>query len=207
MWNAPRSKNRTTPKQQNLLSLFISSVCASQKHSGLQFCWWKFVERGKKEEKVLKRKVRCRWEHDIDPCVLYNWIHVMWSKVNNYWCTQLLILDPHGNHRTILQVGSRPEFAQDHESGLRSDRGPVVQCDFSKLRFWKSPYDFLNLLVLIRPPLTYQYEQLYTTKFSKFIQDARTSTRRCSVLEYQLVNTKFSFAHGYSWCKYLLPRV
>ena len=66
---------------------------------------------------------------------------------------------------------------------------------------------FLNLLVLIRPPLTYQYEQLYTTKFSKFIQDASTSTSRCSVLEYQLVNTKFSFAHGYSWCKYLLPRV
>ena len=28
---------------------------------------------------------------------------------------------------------------------------------------------------------------------------------RCSVLEYQLVNTKFSLAHGYSWCKYLLP--
>ena len=27
---------------------------------------------------------------------------------------------------------------------------------------------------------------------------------RCSVLEYQLlvVNTKFSLAHGYSWCKY-----
>jgi hypothetical protein len=45
----------------------------------------------------------------------------------------------------ILEVVSRPEFAQDHESGLRSDRGPVVLCDFSKLRFWKSPYDFLNL--------------------------------------------------------------
>ena len=30
---------------------------------------------------------------------------------------------------------------------------------------------------------------------------------RCSVLEYQLVNTKFSLAHGYSWCKYFLPRV
>ena len=46
---------------------------------------------------------------------------------------------------TLLKVESRPEFAQDHESGLRSDRGPVVLCDFSKLRFWKSPYDFLNL--------------------------------------------------------------
>jgi hypothetical protein len=42
----------------------------------------------------------------------------------------------------ILEVVSRPEFAQDHESGLRSDRGPVLLCDFSKLRFWKSPYDF-----------------------------------------------------------------
>jgi hypothetical protein len=42
----------------------------------------------------------------------------------------------------ILEVVSRPEFAQDHGSGLKSDRGPVVLCDFSKLRFWKSPYDF-----------------------------------------------------------------
>ena len=41
----------------------------------------------------------------------------------------------------ILEVVSRPEFALDHESGLRSDRGPVVLCDFSKLQFWKSPYD------------------------------------------------------------------
>ena len=35
----------------------------------------------------------------------------------------------------ILEVVSRPEFAQDHESGLRFDRGPVVLCDFAKLRF------------------------------------------------------------------------
>jgi hypothetical protein len=42
-------------------------------------------------------------------------------------------------------LGPRPEFAQDQESGLRSDRGPVVLFDFSKLRFWKSSYDFLNL--------------------------------------------------------------
>jgi hypothetical protein len=45
----------------------------------------------------------------------------------------------------LPKVESRPEFAQDHESGLRSDRGPVFLCEFSKLRFWKSPYDFLNL--------------------------------------------------------------
>jgi hypothetical protein len=49
----------------------------------------------------------------------------------------------------ILEVVFRPEFAQDHESGLRSDQGPAVLlhvvCDFSKLRFWKPPYDFLNL--------------------------------------------------------------
>ena len=43
------------------------------------------------------------------------------------------------------KVVSRPEFAQDHKSDLRSDRGSVVLCDFSKLRFRKSPYDFLNL--------------------------------------------------------------
>ena len=45
----------------------------------------------------------------------------------------------------LPKVVFRPEFVQDHESGLRSDRGPVVLCDFSKLRFRKSPYDFLNL--------------------------------------------------------------
>ena len=43
----------------------------------------------------------------------------------------------------ILEVVSRPEFAQDHESGLRYGWGPVVLCNFSKLRF--SKYDFLNL--------------------------------------------------------------
>jgi hypothetical protein len=40
---------------------------------------------------------------------------------------------------------SRPEFAQDHQSGLRSDRAPVALWDFSELRFWKSSYKFLNL--------------------------------------------------------------
>jgi hypothetical protein len=46
----------------------------------------------------------------------------------------------------LPKVESRPEFAQDHGSGLRSDRRePVVLCDFSKLRFQKSPYEFLNL--------------------------------------------------------------
>ena len=33
----------------------------------------------------------------------------------------------------LTHTVSRPEFDQDHESGLRSDRGPVVLCDFSKL--------------------------------------------------------------------------
>jgi hypothetical protein len=42
----------------------------------------------------------------------------------------------------ILDVVSIPEFAQDHESALRSDVGPVVLCDFSKLRFRKLTYDF-----------------------------------------------------------------
>ena len=45
----------------------------------------------------------------------------------------------------LPKVVSRPEFAKDHESGLRSDQGPVVLYDFSKFRFCKSPYDFLNL--------------------------------------------------------------
>jgi hypothetical protein len=52
---------------------------------------------------------------------------------------------------TLPKVESRPEFAQDHESGLGSDRGPVVLCDFSKLRFLKSPYEFLTLYVRFFP--------------------------------------------------------
>ena len=40
------------------------------------------------------------------------------------------------------KVVSRPEFAHDHHFGLR---GQSALCDFSKLRFWKSPYKFLNL--------------------------------------------------------------
>ena len=40
----------------------------------------------------------------------------------------------------ILEVVSRPEFAQDHESGLRSDRGRVALCDFSKQ--WVNQNDF-----------------------------------------------------------------
>jgi hypothetical protein len=62
----------------------------------------------------------------------------------------------------ILEVVvSRPEFAQDHESGLRSDRGPVVLCDFSKLRFWKSPYNLLNLygrFCPYNPPYKHAYK-------------------------------------------------
>jgi hypothetical protein len=46
---------------------------------------------------------------------------------------------------TLPKVESRAEFAQNHKSDLRSDWGPVVLCDFSKLRFRKSAYEFLNL--------------------------------------------------------------
>ena len=60
-------------------------------------------------------------------------------------CSTLHGRHPKKSFSKILEAVSRPEFAQDHESGLRSDRGPVVLCDFSKLRFRKSPYDFLNL--------------------------------------------------------------
>jgi hypothetical protein len=56
-----------------------------------------------------------------------------------------MVVTPKNSLSKILEVVSRPEFAKDHESGLRSDRGPEVLCDFSKLRFWKSPYDFLIL--------------------------------------------------------------
>ena len=60
-------------------------------------------------------------------------------------CSTLHGRHPKKSFSKILEAVSRPEFAQDHESGLRSDRGPVVLCGFSKLRFRKSPYEFSNL--------------------------------------------------------------
>jgi hypothetical protein len=36
---------------------------------------------------------------------------------------------------TVGSLKSSPEFAQDHKTSLRSDRGPIVLFDFSKLRF------------------------------------------------------------------------
>jgi hypothetical protein len=50
-------------------------------------------------------------------------------------------------------------------------RGPVVLCDFSKLRFWKSPYDFLNLYGRFCPythhttPGMTHCHQIYTSKY------------------------------------------
>jgi hypothetical protein len=52
---------------------------------------------------------------------------------------------PETSISTLPKVESGPEFAQDHKSGLRSDLGPVILCDVSELRFWKSPYDFFKL--------------------------------------------------------------
>jgi hypothetical protein len=56
-----------------------------------------------------------------------------------------LVVSQKKSFSKILKVDSRPEFSQHHESSLRSDRVPVVLCDFLKLRFGKSAYDFLNL--------------------------------------------------------------
>jgi hypothetical protein len=84
-------------------------------------------------------------DHSVPSSVLLN------STVHNTkFSTVGLLNSPWSSPKKIVyensEVVSRPEFAQDHESGLRSDRrGPVVLCDFSKLRFLKSPYDFLNL--------------------------------------------------------------
>ena len=52
---------------------------------------------------------------------------------------------------TLPMVESRPEFAQDHESGLRSDRGPVVLCDFLKLRFRKITIRIFKFVLEILP--------------------------------------------------------
>jgi hypothetical protein len=95
-----------------------------------------------------------RWIHPWhDPWLAYApYIRILATRSEAvHYCVWLYcaLIRP-GRHQKILfskilEVISRPEFAHDHESGLRSDRGPVVLCDFSKLRFWKSPCDFLNL--------------------------------------------------------------
>ena len=82
------------------------------------------------------------------------------------------------------KVESRPEFAQDHESGLRTDRGPVVLCDFSKLRFWKSPYDFLNLygrFCPYNPPYNPRHDTLSPNLHTEGNYQVRFSRRTRSI--------------------------
>jgi hypothetical protein len=84
---------------------------------------------------------------------------------------------------TLLKAESRPEFAQDHESGLRSYRGPVVLCDFSKLPFRKSPYDFLNLygrFCPYNPPYNPRHDTLSPNLHIE-IFTPRKKTRRKSI--------------------------
>ena len=95
----------------------------------------------------------------------------------------------------ILEVVSRPEFAQDHESGLRSDRGPVVLCDFSKLRFRKSPYEFLNLygrFCPYNPPYNPGHDTL-SSKMRVEIFTQRKKTRRKSI--------EFTKLYRFTWRK------
>ena len=70
----------------------------------------------------------------------------------------------------ILEAVSRPEFAQDHESGLRSDRGPVVLCDFFEVaileitvRFFKFVWEILP----IQPTIQTREKNRHPSFFSK----------------------------------------
>ena len=84
---------------------------------------------------------------------------------------------------TLLKVESRPEFAQDHKSRLRSYRGPVVLCDFSKLRFQKSPYEFLNLygrFCPYNPPYNPRHDTLSPNLHIEIFTQ-RKKTRRKSI--------------------------
>ena len=96
----------------------------------------------------------------------------------------------------ILELISRPEFARDHESGLRSDRGPVVLRDFSKLQFWKSPYDFLNLYGRFCPynPPYIPREKISTRPFSRRSEtrSARSDTRSARSQTRSGILVKFS---------------
>ena len=51
----------------------------------------------------------------------------------------------------ILELISRPEFVRDHESGLRSDRGPVVLRDFSKFAILETTIRFFKFVWEILP--------------------------------------------------------
>jgi hypothetical protein len=64
---------------------------------------------------------------------------------------------------TLPKVESRPEFAQDHESGLRSEVGPAGTsssiCDFFEvaileitIRFFKFVWEILPIRPAIQPP-------------------------------------------------------
>jgi hypothetical protein len=59
---------------------------------------------------------------------------VIHSDSDAFWIRRKVKSGPKKDEK-VLEVVSidTPEFAQDHKSGLRSDRGPVVLCDFSKL--------------------------------------------------------------------------
>jgi hypothetical protein len=83
----------------------------------------------------------------------------------------------------LLKVESRPEFAQDHKSGLRSYRVPVVLIDFSKLRLRKSLYDFLNLygrFCLYNPPYNPGHDTLSPNLHIEIFTQ-RKKTRRKSI--------------------------
>jgi hypothetical protein len=97
------------------------------------------------------------------------------DEISNIMCILWVCLNRPGHPNflfsKLLEVVCRPEFAQDHESGLRSDQGQVVLCDFSKSRFRKSPYEFLNLygrFCPYNPPYTTGKNQ-HPSFFSKMI--------------------------------------
>ena len=70
----------------------------------------------------------------------------------------------------ILELISRPEVVRDHESGLRSDRGPVVLRDFfqvaileTTIRFFKFVWEILP----IQPTIHTQGKNLHPPFFSE----------------------------------------
>ena len=88
----------------------------------------KFENRIQRQRGILCFCLRRKHGHE-------NWrnIHGISSAGQNSYClfaSAPLVITQKLPVLTLPKVVSRPEFAQDHTSGLRSDRGPAILCDF-----------------------------------------------------------------------------
>jgi hypothetical protein len=97
------------------------------------------------------------------------WIRRNLSVVYCAFAEALQVVTQKSSVSKILEVVSRPEFARDYGSGLRSDRGPIVLWDFSK-----SIFKFVWEILRIQPTI-----QTWGKHFSKI--GSRGTTWNCHI--------------------------